>query len=40
VSFRDANDGLGPVGLGTTSDATGRHGLRGQWTIADANGTV
>jgi outer membrane autotransporter protein len=40
VSFSEANDGLGPVGLGTTSGTTGRLGLRGQWTIADANGMV
>lgn len=38
VSFRDANDGLGPVGLGTTSGPTGRLGLRGQWTIDDTRG--
>ena len=35
VSFDDANDGLGPVALGTTSDASGRLGLRGKWTIND-----
>jgi outer membrane autotransporter protein len=29
VSFNQANDGLGPVALGTTSGATGRLGLRG-----------
>jgi outer membrane autotransporter protein len=33
VSFYDANDGLGSVGLGDTSGASGRIGLRGQWTI-------
>jgi outer membrane autotransporter protein len=33
VSFNEANDGLGPVGLGTTSGPTGRVGLRGMWTI-------
>jgi outer membrane autotransporter protein len=33
VSFDDANDGLGPVALGDTSGASGRIGLRGQWTI-------
>ena len=32
VSFSEANDGLGPVGLGSTSGATGRLGLRGKWT--------
>jgi outer membrane autotransporter protein len=40
VSFQDANDGLGPVGLGTTSGATGRLGLRGKWTITDAAGRL
>jgi hypothetical protein len=30
VSFEDANDGLGPVALGTTSGAGGRLGLRGK----------
>jgi outer membrane autotransporter protein len=40
VSFKEANDGLGPVGLGTTRGATGRLGLRGQWTITGANGMI
>jgi outer membrane autotransporter protein len=40
VSFDDANDGLGPVGLGTTSGASGRLGLRGKWTINDPAGRV
>ncbi len=40
VSFDDDNDGLGPVGLGTTSGATGRLGLRGKWTINDSAGRV
>ncbi|GLR85403.1 autotransporter outer membrane beta-barrel domain-containing protein [Bradyrhizobium iriomotense] len=40
VSFRDADDGLGPVGLGTTSGASGRLGLRGKWTINDPAGRV
>lgn len=40
VSFRDDNDGLGPVGLGTTSGASGRLGLRGKWTISDPAGRV
>ncbi|UPJ53911.1 autotransporter outer membrane beta-barrel domain-containing protein [Bradyrhizobium sp. 200] len=40
VSFDDANDGLGPVGLGTTSGASGRLGLRGKWTINDPAGPV
>lgn len=40
VSFRDDNDGLGPVGLGTTSGATGRLGMRGKWTITDPSARV
>jgi len=40
VSFDEANDGLGPVGLGTTSGASGRLGLRGKWTIDDPAGRV
>jgi outer membrane autotransporter protein len=40
VSFDDAFDGLGPVGLGTTSGASGRLGLRGKWTINDPAGRV
>src|SRR5262245_5609429 len=40
VSFDDANDGLGPVALGTTSGTTGRLGLRGKWTIDDPAGRV
>jgi outer membrane autotransporter protein len=40
VTFNDANDNLGPVGLGTTSGVTGRLGLRGQWTVTGANGMV
>jgi outer membrane autotransporter protein len=40
VAFKEANDGLGPVGLGSTSGATGRLGLRGQWTITGPNGQV
>jgi outer membrane autotransporter protein len=40
VSFDDANDGLGPVGLGTTSGASGRLGLRGKWTITDPAGRM
>src|SRR6266850_8571019 len=35
-----ANDGLGPAGLGTTSGATGRPGLRGRWSIPGPNGQV
>ena len=38
--FDKANDGLGVVGLGTTSGVTGRLGLRAQWTITGANGQV
>ena len=40
VSFNQANDGLGPVGLGTTSGPTGRVGLRGMWTIDGYNSQV
>jgi outer membrane autotransporter protein len=40
VSFGQANDGLGPVALGTTSGPTGRVGLRGMWTIDGENGQV
>jgi outer membrane autotransporter protein len=40
VSFRGANDGPGPVGLGTTSGATGRLGLRGKWTFVSASSVV
>ena len=40
VRFDQANDGLGPVALGTTSGATGRLGVRGQWTIVSENGQV
>jgi outer membrane autotransporter protein len=40
VFFQGANDGMGPVGLGATSGATGRLGLRGKWTFTSANGTV
>ena len=40
VAFNQANDGLGPVGLGTTSGPTGRVGLRGMWTIDGYNGQV
>jgi outer membrane autotransporter protein len=40
VSFRDDNDGLGSVALGTTSGASGRLGLRGKWTINDPAGRV
>ena len=40
VSFQDSNDGLGPVGLGTTSGPSGQLGLRGKWTISDDAGRV
>jgi outer membrane autotransporter protein len=40
VSFNNADDGLGPVALGTTSGASGRLGLRGKWTISDSAGRV
>jgi outer membrane autotransporter protein len=40
VSFDQDNDGLGPVGLGTTSGASGRLGLRSKWTINDSAGRV
>ncbi len=40
VSFDQANDGLGPVALGTTSGSTGRVGVRGMWTIIGENGQV
>ncbi len=40
VSFGRRNDGLGDVGLGDTTGATGRIGLRGRWTITTAGGQV
>ncbi|HYB08480.1 MAG TPA: autotransporter outer membrane beta-barrel domain-containing protein, partial [Alphaproteobacteria bacterium] len=40
VGFQQGNDGLGEVALGTTSGATGRLGVRGQWTIEDEDGQV
>ena len=40
VSFAQANDGLGPVALGTTSGPTGRVGLRRMWTIEGYDGQV
>ncbi len=40
TSFSQANDGLGPVALGTTSGTTGRLGVRGQWSIIADNGQV
>ncbi len=40
VAFRDGNDGLGAVGLGSTEGSTGRLGLRGQWTVVSDSGQV
>jgi len=40
VSFFEANDGEGAIGLGTTSGPTGRLGLRGMWTINGEDGQV
>jgi outer membrane autotransporter protein len=40
VTFQESNDGLGPIGLGSTSGATGRLGVRGIWTIVSDNGQV
>ncbi len=40
TGFDQVNDGLGLVGLGTTSGWIGRIGLRGQWTIVGDNGQV
>jgi outer membrane autotransporter protein len=40
TSFSQANDGLGPVALGTTSGTTGRLGVRGQWSIIADSGQV
>jgi len=40
VSFDDANDGLGDIGLGSTSGASGRLGLRGRWTFVSDGGQV
>jgi hypothetical protein len=37
VSFDNVNDDLGRVGFGTTLGATGRHGVRGQWTVVGEN---
>lgn len=33
VSFKDGNDGLGPVDLGESAGVTGRVGVRGRWSI-------
>ena len=38
VGLGPANDGLGTVGLGSTSGVTGRLGLRTEWTILGPNG--
>jgi len=40
VNFDQAFDGTEQIGLGTTSGAAGRLGIRGQWTIAGMNGEV
>lgn len=40
VTFGEANDGIGPVSLGTTSGPTGRLGLRGMWTITGEDGQI
>jgi outer membrane autotransporter protein len=40
VSFGQANDGLGDVGLGGTTSETGRLGLRGQWSIPGSYGEL
>ena len=40
TSFSEANDGLGPVALGTTSGVTGRIGVRAQSTINTDHGQV
>jgi outer membrane autotransporter protein len=40
VAFDEANDGLGPVALGTTAAPTGRLGVRAQWTIVGADGQI
>jgi outer membrane autotransporter protein len=38
TDFDQKNDGVGTVALGSTSGTTGRLGVRGQWTVLDANG--
>jgi outer membrane protein OmpA-like peptidoglycan-associated protein len=40
VGFNQAYDGVSTIGLGSTSGATGRLGVRGQWTIATEGGQV
>jgi outer membrane autotransporter protein len=40
VGFHDAFDNEATIGLGTTSGATGRLGVRGQWTINTESGRV
>ncbi|MGA9320910.1 MAG: autotransporter outer membrane beta-barrel domain-containing protein [Xanthobacteraceae bacterium] len=40
VTLNQANDGEGPVALGSTSGPTGRIGVRGQWTIVGENGQI
>jgi hypothetical protein len=40
VFFSEANDGLGPVGLGCTNGATGRLDVRGKWSPISELGRV
>jgi len=40
VSFDPSNDGLGPVGLGTSSTTTARLGLKGRWSIVTDSGPL
>jgi outer membrane autotransporter protein len=40
VGFRDAFDNIATIALGTTSGATGRLGVRGQWTMYTEGGEV
>ena len=40
TDFDQKNDGIGTIGLGSTSGTTGRLGVRGQWTILDDSGGV
>jgi outer membrane autotransporter protein len=40
TQFDSANDGLGPIALGSTSGATGRLGLRGKWTVLTPGGQL
>ena len=40
IGFNQAFDGTEEIGLGNTSGATARLGIRGQWTIPGVNGQV